>query len=428
MSNIVDSNEENVEIYYYLRVVWKWKFLIICGTLLCTLLVGLLSYHNFKKQPQLFETTSIIHPGVKKKLQNGNIQPFIEPKDLINFIEGGARYKLLDIISKSNEDGLTDLVNFSLDVSKQDNTLTITYKTYLENEGLKKLDLLFEVIKNNYNYLFHELLSDLEEKIQTKKMEMEMEKTRNEFLIYLLKTSLMKLKAKTQKIINEIAFHEKRIIGLKKDLETVVESRRLLQKTEENLENSNDQNVTLLSILNSNIVQQNINSENQYKNQIMELNVKVEMQKFNYFSIRQSIISLETIIGINTKYKDYQVINKIFTSDFIKIDYSLIELSEEDGELQYIGKNIVNNAALKPDLIKINVIKLEEEIESLKREKNDLQNIRVLQKPKTKAIQSNSIRVNCVLGFIISFFLMGFLSFFIEYVMLHKNKIQSQTN
>ena len=52
-------NYEEVDLMDYLKVVWKWKYLIIIGTVVCAAIAGVVSL----SLPKVYETTEVIEIG-----------------------------------------------------------------------------------------------------------------------------------------------------------------------------------------------------------------------------------------------------------------------------------------------------------------------------------------------------------------------------
>ena len=70
-----------------------------------------------------------------------------------------------------------------------------------------------------------------------------------------------------------------------------------------------------------------------------------------------------------------------------------------------------------------NTSKLSKEIEELEKEKQNIQTIQIIQPPVTTELpKSNKIRRNLILSSVLGFFLMLFISFFLEYLNNYKKR------
>ena len=55
-----DYPEDEIELIDLLRVIWKWKYLIIGGTLVCALAAMIIS----SVMPKIYRIETIIRPGI----------------------------------------------------------------------------------------------------------------------------------------------------------------------------------------------------------------------------------------------------------------------------------------------------------------------------------------------------------------------------
>ena len=58
--NQTDYPEDEIELIDLLRVVWKWKYLIIGGTLVCAIAAMVISL----VMPKIYRIETIIRPGI----------------------------------------------------------------------------------------------------------------------------------------------------------------------------------------------------------------------------------------------------------------------------------------------------------------------------------------------------------------------------
>jgi len=52
--------DDEIELMDYLRVIWKWKYLIVAGTLVCAVAAGVISFSI----PKVYRIRMLIRPGV----------------------------------------------------------------------------------------------------------------------------------------------------------------------------------------------------------------------------------------------------------------------------------------------------------------------------------------------------------------------------
>jgi len=59
--------EDEIELMDYLRVIWKWKYLIVAGTLICAVAGGVISF----SMPKVYSIDMLIRPGILTITQEG---------------------------------------------------------------------------------------------------------------------------------------------------------------------------------------------------------------------------------------------------------------------------------------------------------------------------------------------------------------------
>jgi uncharacterized protein involved in exopolysaccharide biosynthesis len=62
-----DPYEDEIELMAYLKVLWKWKYLIILGTLSCVVSAAIISFNMTK----VYSIKTVLAPGVAKVDGNG---------------------------------------------------------------------------------------------------------------------------------------------------------------------------------------------------------------------------------------------------------------------------------------------------------------------------------------------------------------------
>ena len=55
MTIIENRADGEIELVDYLRIIWKWKYLVLIGTMIITTAIGITSYNSTEKQ--IFQTT-----------------------------------------------------------------------------------------------------------------------------------------------------------------------------------------------------------------------------------------------------------------------------------------------------------------------------------------------------------------------------------
>jgi len=60
--NAVDPYEDEIELMDYLKVIWRWKYLILAGTLACAIGAAIISLNMTK----IYGISTVLQPGVLK--------------------------------------------------------------------------------------------------------------------------------------------------------------------------------------------------------------------------------------------------------------------------------------------------------------------------------------------------------------------------
>ena len=130
----VDSRDE-IELIEILRVVWKWKYLILAGTLVFALVAGVIS----SNRPKVYRINMVLKPGVVRIDRFGrriyldsavNMKALLEAEIFSNEV-----ITYLETLNVKNRPGQ---VKFRIDAPKKSSFLKISY----EKQELKKYGIL----------------------------------------------------------------------------------------------------------------------------------------------------------------------------------------------------------------------------------------------------------------------------------------------
>ena len=56
----IEHYEDEIELIDILRVIWKWKYFILAGTLLCALIAAIISFNMTK----IYSIDMVLRPGI----------------------------------------------------------------------------------------------------------------------------------------------------------------------------------------------------------------------------------------------------------------------------------------------------------------------------------------------------------------------------
>jgi len=150
--------EDEIELMDYLLVIWKWKYLILAGTVICALIAYIISFTT-PKPANRYRVDMILAPGVINIDKKGR-EVFIDSAQNIKaLIESGAFNTeiLSNLKSLTNQNAPTAL-QFKVDIQKNTNLMKISYETHEDQNGIKILAFLSKALLANHNgkiKLFH---------------------------------------------------------------------------------------------------------------------------------------------------------------------------------------------------------------------------------------------------------------------------------
>ena len=336
-----DYQEDEIELIDLLRVIWKWKYLIIGGTLVCAIAAMIIS----SIMPKIYRIETLIRPGILSFSEAGKNLNIDTPDNIKALIEAGALdLRILDNLAKSYGANIPNMLKFKVTLPKGSDTLKINYETSQIEQGTEILDFLGKFLIEEYSNFVENFQNKIDRDLNIAKAEIQ--------------------KSSSIKHSNEININiiEKRIHELEIGIVDVNENITYLNKERNKLllEGKNESNI-LSTILYSNTIQQNLQFVSGYKSQIQDL----KNQKENEL---QNISELE---------------NKI-----------QIQIAE------------INNLEFK---------------------KNNIQNIRIIQKPYSSKFPVRPKKMlNVILAVFVGIFAMIFLAFLLEYI--SKNRMQTSTS
>ena len=67
----IDNYDDEIELMDYLLVIWKWKYVILAGTLAFGFAAAIISFIALKQQPVMYRTSIVLKPGIVKIDENG---------------------------------------------------------------------------------------------------------------------------------------------------------------------------------------------------------------------------------------------------------------------------------------------------------------------------------------------------------------------
>ena len=383
--------EDEIELMDYLLVLWKWKYLILIGTIIFGLTAAVVSF-SMPKAPPMYRVEMVLEPGVAKIDENGN-KVYIEPPASIKSrIQNELKYEILNKIKDSGESGLSQGLDYQLTIPENSNLLKVFYESNIAEEGVKKLNYLSRILLENYAEKVVRLNNKYEEDLQLRKNKLDLLRVNEEQIkreyeksIDLKKNQLADYKMESEieaKSINDMVMRLHEINAKKRFIK---ENTELLLKQREILATNLTQNNALAALAYTNNIQQNLSLEITIQQQIDDYLTGLDQKKGYLYKIEKQI----------------EIVSKEIT-----------ELEKAKGDSRAMS-------ILKPDLYAI-----EKQIETLTKEKNNIKTIQILQSPTPTQLPPKTIKTkrNVILASVVGLFMMVFLAFFIEYIKKYKDR------
>jgi len=238
--------EDEINLIDYFRVILKWKWFIVVGTLLCVITAAIISL----QMPRIYEVSAVLEPGilgVKDSVDEGFV--YIDSAANIRGKIGEGIYNRR-VVEALSLDPLKTRVEFKTAIAKGTDTIRITSQ-WQEGDtdlGMKVIRQMIGLLSDDYEGIVKHRKSGYDEQI--KRMLNSIENTQDE-----IKLQQAKLKSSRQRK-GELT---KEIRGVKENTEKIVQQRDVL------LEDKRP-NKDLSLLLYSTTIQQNV----AYFNQLSE--------------------------------------------------------------------------------------------------------------------------------------------------------------
>ncbi|MFQ5455458.1 MAG: Wzz/FepE/Etk N-terminal domain-containing protein [Nitrospirota bacterium] len=184
------QHEEEIELIDYIRVIWKRKYIIVLGTLLCMITAGIVSL----MMSGIYKGSLILEVGKTYILEKGLIE---EPKTVEEIIKSDEMSLKLKEILKSEDD--VSYINNRIKVNTKSNPLIkITYQSGEQGE-----------IRDALNFLANSIIKEHKKKYDN--------------TIIVLNQRLNSVKEQIKKNMDKINDNKKKSTNIKKKIKRVKE-------------------------------------------------------------------------------------------------------------------------------------------------------------------------------------------------------------
>jgi len=427
IQNTVESKKE-IDLFDYLFIIWKWKYLIMAGTIMSAVIAFMLSYSSAKQEPEKYNISVIVQSPIKGIDDNGRFVYLDSPENIKPIIEGGMELKGM------KDAGMNATFHLNANVLSNSNLLKISCETASPEACKKQIESAVESLQKKYQPILDRLRDEFSYMIDQKKEELFILKAKQEAITDYINTLINSKKDKLSLLKNEenvikrkISVCEKRIEELKGAIEDIHNNNReMLRQQNEILKHpAQDNHVVMLLIHNG--IQQNMNIEEGFRNRMQEYFNSIEELKSKLFENQITVKTISKEIQIVEEWKKSKNIIRTIKPGLQENQKESEDLFVKSARVQISGNEFNNIFSCTSDLLNIRkeTKRIENDIESLKK-KQFLQNVTVIQEPSTILIsEERSTELNAVLASVTAFCIMIFISFFIEYFLRYrKNKMQ----
>ena len=298
--NQTDCPEDEIELIDLLRVIWKWKYLIMGGTLVCAIAAMVIS----SIMPKIYRIETIIRPGILRFSEDGESVYIDTPANIKALIETGAfGKKILDDLAESNAPDIPRELDFKVTLPKLSSTLKINYDTAHSDQGIAILKLLGRFLMEEYGNLVGYFQNEIDRDINIEKAGIQKISTMKRSH----ETNIENIAKRIQELETEVVFINKNTDYLNK------ERNKLLSK-------GKDENNILSVILYSNTIQQNLQLANDYKNEIKDLKLKkeTELQQISELEneLQKRLAETENLNIKKSNIQNIQIIQNPYSSKY----------------------------------------------------------------------------------------------------------------
>jgi capsular polysaccharide biosynthesis protein len=257
-SNRIEHYEDEIELIDILRVIWKWKYLIISGAVVCGLIAAIISFNMSK----IYSVDMTLRPGILSIGEEGknvyidssqNIKSLIESETFDNDI--------LKYLNDAKMNKVPKRLNFKVTILKESNIIKVKYETANINQGMVIQDRLSKLLIKEYNKLVQYFKSKYDIKWNLNKHNIDYLKA----IIQSYKRNVKNIEKRNNELTTEIKLIKNGTANL------VTEKNKLLSTPPQ--KNDGLQNLFYIYL-----IQQNVELSNNYQNIINDNNLKKEDQ------------------------------------------------------------------------------------------------------------------------------------------------------
>ena len=288
MGQRMDKLDDEIKLMDCLKVIWKWKKLIILGTVAIVIVAGVISF----LMPKVYSIQMVLEPGIIKVSEDGQNIYAESQENIKASIETGVFDRhILKSLKVTNKGPIPKLLHYKVTVPPQSNAVMISYQAPDIKLGVDILKKLSELLQNRHSQLEIRYKNELMIEIQAKKTEI---------------SDLVAEKEASKQMIKNIA---KRISSLVSEISDMKKNTKSLIKERNQfiLRRNNKQDI-LSIVLYTNILQQDLTFTSILNNDLEQFVLKRDEEKVYVEDLKNKTAILEQEIK-NLDYRKTHIQN-----------------------------------------------------------------------------------------------------------------------
>jgi LPS O-antigen subunit length determinant protein (WzzB/FepE family) len=291
---------DEIELIDLLHVIWKWKYLIIGGTVFFALTAIIISL----VMPKIYRIETVIRPGILSIEKEGKKNYIDKPENIKALIETGVfTNDILKSLGKPGVDDIPKVLKLKITLPKNSSTIKVCYESPHIEQGVRILSLLGEFLIGEYQDYVRYYKAEIDKDINIKKAEIQNAKTMKQSN----EINVKNIKKRIHELESEIVFMNENTVDM------INERKKFL------LQEKNESNI-LSALLYSNTIQQNLQLANEYKDEIQNLKLQKEnqLQRISELKnkLKKLLVEIENIKFKKNSIQNIQIIRKPVSSAF----------------------------------------------------------------------------------------------------------------
>jgi len=276
----IEHYEDEIELIDILRVIWKWKYIILIGTAVGSLAAAIISFN----MPKIYRIDMILQLGIVSVDERGSRVYIDSIENIKTIIQTNVlKNEIVKYLQKDDRKNLSESIKFKVFVPKQSEIINISYESKNVNFGINVMEAVYQALRENYSELVKYYQDNYDMEIQNVQAELDIQQA-------------------------EAVFHEQRIKRIQiriKELEAIVidvanNNNLLARKRNEIVQKKENGEKNLSIVLYDNMIHRNLSIANQYRNDINEylyrveeMEIKSKERKYRKQELLTKIIMLE---------------------------------------------------------------------------------------------------------------------------------------